>query len=56
MPWKVTNVVMYCDTRTDVHIHTYADPHMEKKYIYNNSHINCGNKKNKWFYNNQFGS
>ena len=20
--WKVTNVVMYCDTRTDVHIHT----------------------------------
>ena len=23
-----------------------ADPHREKKYIYNNSHINCGNDKN----------
>ena len=32
-------------------------PTHRKKYIYNNSHINCGNdKKNQRFYNNQFGS
>ena len=30
---------VYCVARTDVHIHTPE----EKKYIYNNSHINCGN-------------
>ena len=37
--WKVTNaVIIYCDTRTDVHIHT-----QQKKYINNNSNINCGN-------------
>ena len=47
---------MYCDTRTDVHT-PHADPHVEKKYIYNNSHINCGNdKKNQQFYNNHLGS
>ena len=44
---------MYSDTRTDVH----ADPHIKKMYIYNNSHLNCGNDwKNQRFYNNQFGS
>ena len=44
---------MYCVTRTDVHIHTQT----EKKYIYNNSYINGGNdKKNQWFYHDQFGS
>ena len=54
--WKATNVVMYCDTRTDVHIHTQT--HTQKKmYIYNNSHINYGSdKKYKEFYNNKFGS
>ena len=48
---------MYCDIRTDVHIHTQT-PYIEKKvYIYNNSHVNCGNdKKNQRLYNNQFGS
>ena len=48
---------MYCDARTDVHtIHPLADPHI-KKYIYNNSKVNCGNdKNNQRFYNNQFGS
>ena len=52
---KVTNVIMYCDARTDVHI--YTQTHTEKKYIYNNSYINCGNnKKNPRFYNNKFGS
>ena len=47
---------MYYDTCTDVHIHTKT--HTQKnKYIYNNSRINCGNdKKNQWFYHNQFGS
>ena len=70
--WKVTNVVMYSDTRADV----YADPHINiyiyryidiniyiyinifiYKYIYiYNSHLNCGNDKNQWFYNNEFGS
>ena len=45
-----------CDTRADVHIHTQTHT-WEKKYLYNNSHINCGNdKKNQRFYNNQFGS
>ena len=38
-------MVMYCDTRTDVHIHTQT--HTEKKYIYIISHINCGNDKKK---------
>ena len=46
---------MLCDTRTDVHIHKHADPHIEKKYKYNNRHINCGiDKKNQRFYNNKF--
>ena len=46
---------MYCDARTDVHIHTKT--HTENKYINNNSHINCVNeKKNQQYYNNQFGS
>ena len=31
--WKVTNVVMYCDTRTDVHIQTQSHTY-KKKYIY----------------------
>ena len=36
--------------------HPHADLHI-KKSINNNSHINCGSgKKNKQFYNNQFGS
>ena len=45
-------MVMYCDTRTDVHCtHLHADSYIEKKYIYDNSHINCGNdKKNQRFY------
>ena len=50
---KCGNVLWYSHWRT----HPHADPHTEKKYIYNNSHINCGNdKKNQWFYHNQFGS
>ena len=54
--YKITNVVMYCDTRTDVHIHTQTHTY-KKVYIYNNSYINCDNdKKNQQFYNNQFGS
>ena len=53
--WKVTNVEMYCDARTDVHIHTQTHTY-KKKHIYNNSYINCGNDKNQRFYNNQFGS
>ena len=33
--WKVTNVVMYCDTRTNVHIHTHTHTHKKKNiYIY----------------------
>ena len=31
--WKVTNVVMYCDTRTDVHIHTQTDTYKKSIYI-----------------------
>ena len=27
--WKVTNIVMYCDTRTDVH--THKQTHTKKK-------------------------
>ena len=46
------NVLWYSYWRT----HPHADPHIEK-YMYNNSCINCGNdKKNQWFYYNQFGS
>ena len=47
----VTNVVMFCDTRTDVHIHTQTHTLMKKYILYNNGHINCGNKKNQRFYN-----
>ena len=34
--WKVTNVVMYCDTLTYTVqcTHPHADPYIEKKYIY----------------------
>ena len=35
----------------------YSDPYIEKKYIYNNSHTNCGNDtKSQRFYSYQFGS
>ena len=56
--WKVTNVVMQCNSRTDVHTHTQTHTYKEKVYNYNNkTHINCGSeKKYKQFYNNQFGS
>ena len=50
---KGGKVLCYSYWRT----HLHADPHTEKKYIYNNSHINCGNdKNNQLFYHNQFGS
>ena len=50
---KCCNVLWYLYWRT----HPQADPHIEKKYVYNNSHINCGNdKKNQRLYNNHFGS
>ena len=54
--WKVANVVIYCDTRTDVH--TYTQTHIEKNvYIYIIIDINCGNDtKNQRYYKNQFGS
>ena len=44
---------MYCDTR--VHFHTQNHT-QKKKYIYDNSHINCDNDKNQRFYNNQFST
>ena len=50
--WKVANIAMYCDTRTDVY--TYTQIHRQKKkYIYNNSHINnyySNDNKNQRFY------
>ena len=36
---KCANVLWYSYWRT----HLHADPYIEKKYIDNNSHINCGN-------------
>ena len=53
---KSGNVLWYSYWR-DVHIHARTDQHIEKKYMYNNSHINCGNdNKNQRFYHNKFGS
>ena len=50
---KRWNILWYSYWHTNPH----ADPQIEKKYIYNNSHINCGSdKKYKQFYNNQFCS
>ena len=48
---EVTNVVMYCDTRTDRSTYTSTRRHnTEKQYIYNNnSHIKYGNDKKIMF-------
>ena len=49
---KCGNVLWYSYWCT----YRHADPHIEKKYINNNTDINCGkDKKNQWFHHDQFG-